>query len=331
MPRVVITRPISGDAEGLLREAGHQVWVNPDDLPLPRDRLIAELSSAAGVITLLNDRVDEALLAASPGLRVVANYAAGFDNLDLEACTGRGVLATNTPDVLTEATADLALALLLASARRLVEADAYVRAGRFKLWGPKLFLGADLAGRRLGIVGLGRIGKATARRGTGFGMRILYHQRRRDLEAETALGAEFRELDALLTESDFVSLHCPLTSETRHLIDERRLALMRPGAILINTARGPIVDEAALVKALVAGRIGGAGLDVYEREPDLADGLTAAPNTILLPHIGSATSWTRSRMAQIAAENVVAALAGHRPPNLLNPAALATASRRGAL
>lgn len=327
MPRVIITRPIPGDAEGVLRAAGHEVWVNPNDSPLPRDRLIAELSRSAGVITLLNDRVDEALLAAAPGLRVVANYAVGFDNLDLQACTRRGVLATNTPDVLTDATADLAMALLLACARRLIEADAYLRAGRFKLWGPKLFLGADLAGRTLGIVGLGRIGKATARRATGFGMRILYHEPLRNPDAEAALGAAYRELDALVAESDFISLHCPLTPKTHHLIDERRLALMRPSAILINTARGPIVDENALVKFLVAGRIGGAGLDVYEREPDLADGLAAAPNTVLLPHIASATSWTRSRMAQIAAENVVAALAGRSPPNLLNPAAAATAIR----
>jgi glyoxylate reductase len=328
MARVAITRPLPEDAERALRGAGHEVWVNPENLPLPRAQLVAELARSAGAITLLNDRVDEDLLAAAPGLRVVANYAVGYDNFDLDACTRRGVLAANTPDVLTDATADIAFALLLTCARRVVEADAYVRGGRFKLWGPRLFLGADLAGRALGIVGLGRIGQAMARRARGFDMTILYHQRRRDPAAEAELGAGYRDLDALAAEADFITLHCPLTAETHHLIDERRLALMRPGAILINTARGPVVDEAALVRALRDRRIAGAGLDVYEREPELAPGLAGAPNTVLLPHIGSATTQTRSRMAQIAAENVLAALAGERPPNLLNPAAFDRAGRR---
>jgi len=322
-PRVFVSRRLPGDAVERLRVAADvDQW--EDELPPPRQTLIEHLREADGAVTLLTERIDTELLAACPRLKVVANMAVGYDNIDVAACTAAGVLATNTPGVLTETTADFAFALLMAAARRVVEGDAFTRAGKWKTWDPTLLLGTDIWGATLGIVGLGQIGAAMARRGRGFGMRVLYASRspRPDLEAE--LGLERHPLDELLTKADFVSLHVPLTPETRHLIDARRLALMKPTAVLINTARGPIIDQAALVVALRQGRPGYAALDVTEVEPlPTDDPLLTLPNCIITPHIGSASFATRARMAAMAVENLLAALRGERPPNLINPDALA--------
>jgi glyoxylate reductase len=265
------------------------------------------------VVTLLHDRVDDAFLdAAGPSLRVVANVAVGYDNIDVPACARRGVIATNTPGVLTEATADLAFALLLMTTRRLGEGERLVRAGRTWSWNMFFLLGMGLQGKLLGIVGLGQIGTATARRARAFGMQIAYTGRRRAApELERELEAEYIEsLDDLLARADMVSLHCPLTPDTHHLIDARRLSLMQPHAHLVNTTRGPVVDEAALVEALRAGAIAGAGLDVFEHEPQVHPGLLELENVVLVPHLGSATLETRTAMAVLAARNALAVLAG---------------------
>lgn len=274
------------------------------------------------IVALLTDRIDDALLALTPNLRLVANVAVGLDNVDLAACAARNVLVTNTPDVLTEATADLAFGLLLAAARRIAEGDRLVRAGGFTGWTPTFMLGAPVHGATLGIVGLGRIGKAIARRARGFGMPVLYTQRHRvEPDAmERALGATWvPSLDELCSASDFVSIHCPLTAETRHLFDAARLARMKRGSILVNTARGPIVDEPALAHALEHGPLSAAGLDVFEEEPKVHAALLARPNAVLAPHIGSADHPTRVAMARIAAENVLRVLAGEAP---LSPVAV---------
>jgi len=266
---------------------------------------------SVALVTLLTDRVDRSVLEAGKGLRIVANVATGVDNIDVEAATRLGILVTNTPGVLTEATADLTWALILATARRVVEGDALVRAGKFRGWGFDLLRGMELRGRTLGIVGSGRIGRAVSRRAAGFGMKVLFHSRSRGVP-----------LRRLLERSDFVSIHCPLTQETYHLIGAREFRLMKPTAILVNTARGPIVDEKALIAALRAGRIAGAGLDVYEHEPFVPAALRKMRNAVLLPHVGSATDETRRRMLDTAVRNVKAALAGRRPQNLVNPEAL---------
>jgi glyoxylate reductase len=285
--------------------------------------LLAEAESAHGIVSLLTDRMDEELFARARSLRVVSNVAVGYDNVDVEAATRRGIVVTNTPGVLTEATADFAWALLMAAARRIPEADRYARSGQWTSWQPTLLLGMDVHGQTIGLVGLGRIGTAVARRALGFGMRVLYHDRSRRVEAEREMGIEYRGLEELLRESDFVSIHTPLTAQTRHLIDRERLALMRPTAILINTARGPVVDEQALYQALTAGRIAAAGLDVFEIEPLPSESpLIGLDNVVLAPHIGSATHATRARMGELAAENCVAVLTGRRPPNPVNPEVL---------
>jgi glyoxylate reductase len=291
---------------------------------MPRAELLERAAGKAGLVTMLTDIVDGELLdRAGPGLRVVANYAVGHDNLDLEACTARGVLAANTPDVVTEATADLTWALLLAAARRVAEGDRFLRSRRPWIWGPEFFLGFEVHGKTLGVVGLGRIGRAVARRAAGFGMPVLYTARRRlPPEREAELAVTWRELDELLAEADFVSLHLGLSPATRHLLDAERLARMKPTAVLVNTARGPIVDEAALAAALAAGRPGAAGLDVFEREPEVNPALLELDNVTVVPHLGTATRETRVAMGLTAAANVLAALDGGRPPNLLNPEAL---------
>ncbi len=275
---------------------------------------LADAADAEGLVCLLRDRIDEGFLARAPRLRVVANYAVGVDNVDLAACARRGVAVTNTPDVLTEATADLTFALILAVARRLGEAEALLRAGRWGSFEPGLLLGTELAGITLGIVGAGRIARAVARRGEGFGMAIAYASRHTQLA-----GARRVPLDALLAESDIVSLHCPLTPETRGLIGAPQLRRMKPTAFLINTARGAICDEEAVAAALAAGTIAGAGLDVFADEPRVSPALLAAPHAVLLPHIGSATRRTRTRMAELCALGVREVLAGRRPPNLVVP------------
>lgn len=298
--------------------ASMRLW--EEDLPIPYETLLGWIPDCAGLYCLLTDRIDEAVLdAAGPGLRVVSQMAVGYDNIDVSACTAQGIPVGNTPGVLTETTADLALALLLASARRVVEAAAFVKQGKWQTWRPMELTGQDLHGSTVGIIGLGRIGKAVARRLRGFGCRLLYTQPESDPEA-ASLGAEFVDLDTLLQSSDFVTIHCLLSEETHHLIAAPQLARMKPSAILINTARGPIVDQDALLEALREGIIAGAGLDVTDPEPMQPDHpLLACPNVVVLPHIGSASVATRTRMAQIAADNLIAGLKGERLSHCVNP------------
>jgi glyoxylate reductase len=320
LPRVYVARRLPEPALALLRsQAEITVW-GTDEVPPPRDVLIKEAAASDGLLPLLTDRIDGALLDAAPRVRVVSNYAVGFDNIDVDAATARGVVITNTPGVLTETVADFTMALLLASARRLVEGDKYTRAGKWQSWMPMLFLGQDIHGATLGLVGLGRIGDAVARRAHGFGMKVVYYDvvRREDLERD--LGIEFASLEDVLRRADFVSVHTPLTPQTRHLISAPQLRLMKKTAILVNTARGPIVDPDALYQALASGGIAAAGLDVFEVEPIPADHpLLTLDNIIVAPHIASASVETRTKMALMAAENLLTALAGSRPPNLVNP------------
>ncbi|HEX3331608.1 MAG TPA: D-glycerate dehydrogenase [Gaiellales bacterium] len=313
--RIVVSRRIPEPALELLHTAG-DVWLSPHDRPMTTAELHAAIAGADAVVTLLHDRVDDAFLdAAGPGLRVVANVAVGYDNIDVPACTRRGVIATNTPGVLVDATADIAMALILMSTRRLGEAERIVRQGGTWSWSMFFMLGSGLQGKTLGIVGLGQIGAATARRARAFGMRIAYAGRRRaDAGVEAELDATMLDLDELLATADVVSIHTPLSAETRHLIDARRLGLMKPTAHLVNTSRGPVVDEAALAAALRDGTIAGAGLDVFEHEPAIEPALLELENAVLLPHLGSATIETRTAMGVLAAENATAVLADQPPP-----------------
>ena len=289
-----------------------------------RGQLLEQLATADALISLLDVTVNDELLGAGPRLKVVANCAVGFDNVNLAAATRRGVVVTNTPDVLTDATADFTLCLLLAAARRLGEGERLIRSGRWAGWAPDLLLGMELGGATLGIVGLGRIGRAVARRARGFGMHILYSgPGAAPAEVESELGARHVPLDELLVASDAVSLHCPLTPATRHLINRNTLARMKPSAILVNTARGGCVDEPALAEALAEGVIAGAGLDVFADEPRIDPRLLSAPGAVLAPHLGSATHRTRGRMAALCAEAVRDVLAGRRPAHPLNPEVLA--------
>ena len=316
---VLITRRVPPPAVERLTAAGFDVHETPSDAPLARDELLKRVAGVAGLVALLSDRVDEELLAAAgPNLRIVANFAVGIDNIDVPACTRRGVRVTNTPGVLTDATADLTWALILATARHIVAGDRLVRSGQWPGWGPRELLGLQLSGATLGVIGAGRIGTAVALRSAGFNMRVLYTHPRANEELDRRLGATRTPLDTLLQESDVVTLHIPLRPENRHLLDASRLALLKPTAILINTARGPILDEPALVAALRSGQLAGAGLDVYEREPALAPGLAELPNVVLLPHLGSATTATRQRMSAMVADNVIAVLAGREPANAVN-------------
>jgi glyoxylate reductase len=331
MRKVYLTRPIAAQALTALRaQAEVALWPEPE-VAVPRPVLLEQVGAADGLLCLLTDRIDEEVIAAAPRLRVISNCAVGYDNIDVAAATRRGILVCNTPGVLTETTADLAWALLLAAARRISEAERYLRAGRWQSWSPQLMLGQDVHGAVLGIIGLGRIGEAVARRAQGFAMRVLYYDTERKPAAEQALGGRggpaaaprFVELEVLLREADFVSIHTPLTGATRHLIGARELAMMKPTAVLVNTARGPVVDQRALAEALRDGRIFAAGLDVFESEPvPMGDPLLALDNVLLLPHVGSASVATRTRMATMAAENLLAALRGERPANLVNPEAL---------
>lgn len=322
-PRVYVCRPLLGRALAMLQERCEvKVWPDPDRPPV-REVLLEEAREAEGLVTLVTERVDELLLQAAPRLRVVSNVAVGYDNVDVAAATRRGVVVTNTPDVLTETTADLTWALLLAAARRVVEGDRFTRAGRWGSWGLEFMLGQDVHGRTLGVVGLGRIGRAVARRARGFDMRVLYASRRRHEDAERELGVQWYLLDDLLAEADFVSLHTPLTPQTHHLINRERLRRMKPTAVLVNTCRGPVLDEEALVEALRERWIWAAGLDVFDREPLPADSpLLTLDNVVLTPHVGSASFATRARMCEMAAENCVAVLLGQRPPNPVNPEVL---------
>src|SRR4051794_20929261 len=318
-PQVFVSRSLPDPGIGPLLDAGLRVTYRELDSAPDREELLAGVATADAVLCMLTERIDGELLDAAPNLRIVANLAVGFDNVDVAAATERGIVVTTTPDVLTDATADLAWTLILATARRVAEADRFARSGEWTAWSGLALLGAPVAGRTLGIVGLGAIGTAVARRASGFDMPVLYTNRRRNLEAEQALAAvggpvpELVELDELLERADIVSLHAPLNDDSRHVIDAAALARMKPTAILVNTARGPLVDEPALVTALRDGTIAAAGLDVFEQEPKLAPGLAELPNTVLLPHIGSATHDARGAMVRLCCDNIVAVLAG-RPP-----------------
>jgi glyoxylate reductase len=312
--RIVVTRRIPEPAIELLQGAG-DVWLSPHDRPLETGELHEAVAGAEAAVTLLHDRVDDAFLdAAGSGLQIVANVAVGYDNVDVPACARRGVVVTNTPGVLTEATADLAFALILMATRRLGEGERLIRAQTPWSWSMFFMLGSGIQGKTLGIVGLGKIGQATARRARAFGMEIAYAGRRRaTVELEAELGARFLSFEELLGAADVVSLHCPLNAETRHLIDAAALDRMKPTAFLINTTRGPVVDEAALASALRGGAIAGAALDVFEREPEVHPDLLGLENVVLIPHLGSATVETRTAMGVLAARNVVAVLAGEAP------------------
>ena len=320
-PRVFVARRIPAQGlDRILDACDADVW--DEELPPSRTELLRRVAGVDGVLALLTDRVDDQLLdAAGPGLRVVSNYGVGYDNIDVPACTRRGIPVGNTPGVLTETTADLAWALLLAVARRVVEGDRSVRDGEWRTWGPMLLLGVDVHGATLGIVGFGRIGQAVARRAAGFGMRVLYNARHRvPEEVERATGATWMPLPELLAASDFVSLHVSLSAETRHLIDAAALGSMRRSAILVNTARGPVVDTDALVAALRDGTIRAAALDVTDPEPLPADHpLVGLDNCIVVPHIASATEATRGRMAAMSAANLLAGVRGERLPTPVNP------------
>ena len=320
-PKTFVSRIIPDDGLRMVTEATDAtVW--QDELPPPRDELLRAVEGCDGILTLLTDKVDAQLLdRAGPQLKVVSNYAVGFDNVDIAECTRRRIPVGNTPGVLTETTADLAFALLMAAARRIAEGDRYVRAGKWKTWGPMLLMGPDVHGATIGIVGFGRIGQAMARRASGFGMTVLYHDVN-ELPGDVTepLGAQFVPLPELLTRADFVSLHVNLTEETRHLIDARALRAMKPTAVLVNTSRGPVVDGAALHDALKSGEIAAAALDVTDPEPLPADdALLSLDNCLVVPHIASASRATRGRMAEMAAANLLAGLRGERLPTPVNP------------
>ena len=318
--KVFVTRDIPACGVERLRECSDlDVVVHQSRLAVTTQELFDGVEGTSALLCLLSDKVDETILKHGDKLRVVANYAVGYDNIDVKEATARGVWVTNTPGVLTDATADLAFTLLLAACRRLVEADRYTRDGKFVGWEPQLLLGMDLSGATLGILGMGRIGQALARRARGFGMKIIYHNRNRcTSDVEEKLGASYVEFDELLRRSDVLSLHLPGGAETVHLIGKRELGMMKDGSVLINTARGTVVDEGALVEALKEGKLLGAGLDVFEEEPKLHPKLASLPNVTLAPHIGSATEGVRSKMALMAAENILAVLDGRTPPNAVN-------------
>jgi glyoxylate reductase len=320
-PKVFVARRIPEAGLSVVTAATDAtVW--PDELSPPRDELLRAVAGCDGVLTLLTDRVDKEFLdAAGPQLKVVSNYAVGFDNVDVPACTARGIPVGNTPGVLTETTADLAFALMMAAARRLPEGDRYVRAGKWKTWGPMLLLGPDVHGATIGIVGFGRIGQAVARRAAGFGMKILYHDvHQADPAVEAEHSATFLPLEKLFAQADFVSLHVNLTPETRGLINTEKLGWMKPTAVLVNTSRGPVVDGAALATALRDGQIFAAGLDVTDPEPiAIDDPLLSLDNCLVVPHIASASHATRSKMAEMAAANLLAGLRGERLPTPVNP------------
>lgn len=315
MKKIVITASLPGEAVNKLKEK-FRVKIFPQKKCLSKDQLIRLLKDADGAITLLSDLLTSDVLEKTK-LKIISNYAVGYNNIDIEYATEKGIVVTNTPDVLTDATADLTLALILATARRIVESDKFLRSGGFKGWLPQLLLGVDLKGKTLGIIGMGRIGKAVARRAKAFGLEIIYNQRKKLIQSEEdALCAKFSPLEELLKKSDIVSLHCPLTKETNKLFDRERIFSMKKGAILINTSRGAVVDEEALCEALQA-HLFSAGIDVYENEPEINPKLLKLKNVILLPHIGSAGKETRETMAEMAVSNILAFFEGKVPPNII--------------
>lgn len=321
--KVLITSRLPEEIVSLIQRE-HEIEINELDKPMNRSDLLQRIRDKEGLLSSISDRIDEELLSNAPRLKVIANYGVGFDHIDLNAATARGIPVSNTPGVLTDATAELTFALILAVARRVVEGDQRTRQGQFRFWAPLLFLGRQVTGKTLGIIGFGEIGKAVSRRAVGFDMRVLYHSRARmDPSVEQKFSVEYRSLEDLLQESDFVSLHVPLTDKTRHMIGSRELNLMKRSAYLINASRGPVVNESELLEALRSGEIAGAGLDVYENEPELTAGLTELENVVLLPHVGSATVETRTKMAEMAAENLLAGLKGQTPRNCVNCVRLA--------
>jgi len=318
-PKVFVARPIPDQGLDLVKECcDAEIWEG--ELPPPRDVLLSKVKDLEGLLCLLTETVDAELLDSAPNLKVVSNMAVGFDNIVVAECTKRGIPVGNTPGVLTDTTADMAWALLMSGARRVVEAADYVRAGKWKTWGPMLLMGQDVYGATLGIIGLGRIGAAVAKRATGFDMRILYYDVRRREDLESEWGLEYVDLDTLLQKSDFVTIHTVLIPETHHLIGERELQLMKETAVLVNAARGPIVDSQALYQALRGGQISYAALDVTEPEPiNMDNPLLELDNIIIVPHIASASYATRGKMAEMAARNVIAGVRGERLPTCVNP------------
>lgn len=316
--KVFVTSIIPEIGIEILKKNGIEVIQNKNYLPIEKEKLIKKAKDCDAILCLLSNKIDEEIIDALPKLKVIANYAVGFNNIDVEYATQKKIWVTNTPDVLTDATADLAFALLLACSRRIVEADKFTREGKFKIWQSDLMLGKDLKGKTIGIIGAGRIGQAFARRTKGFDMKILYYDKKRIPDFEKETGAKFASLNQLLKKSDFVSIHTPLTKETYHLIDKEQFELMKDGAILINTARGEIINEKELVNALKSGKLFSAGLDVYEFEPKITKDLIKMNNVVLLPHIGSATTETRNKMAELAANNIVRVLSGKKPLTPVN-------------
>jgi glyoxylate reductase len=319
-PNIYVTRRLPQVAMDLL-EKNFQIESNPYDRVLTRAELLEKVKGRDGLLPLLTDRIDgEVMEAAGRQLRVIANYAVGFNNIDVPAATARKIAVTNTPGVLTDTTADLTLALILGVARRLAESDRYARAGKYEGWAPLLFLGADVHHKTLGLMGFGRIGYAVAKRALGFDMRILYHDNSRaDPELERQVQAQYADRDTLLKEADFLSIHVPLTPETKRFMSTREFSLMKPTAYIVNTARGEVIDEEALAAALKNKQIAGAGLDVFEHEPAIHPALLTMDQVIILPHIGSASTETRTKMGLMAAENLIAVFQGRVPPNCLNP------------
>ncbi|MBU1178812.1 D-glycerate dehydrogenase [Patescibacteria group bacterium] len=318
--RVYITRKIPESGINKLKEKGYEVDVNPEDKVLPKEELIVALKAKSydAVLCLLTDKIDDDVFLAAPQAKIFANYAVGFDNIDLVVAQKHNKLISNTPGVLTETVAEHTFALMLAIAHRVAEADKFTKAGQYKGWAPMLLLGTDLSHKTLGIIGLGRIGSRVAYHASrGFDMKVVYYDVKRNEEFEKEFNAVYKEVDDLLKEADFVSLHVPLLESTKHLINAERLKMMKKGAYLVNTSRGPVIDENALVGALKEGLIKGAALDVFEQEPKLAEGLAELDNVILTPHIASATQETRSKMSEIAADNIIAAMEGSEPPNLV--------------
>lgn len=324
-PHVLVTRVFPGQGVQLLRDAGLDVQQWQEDRPIPRDLLLQQVAEADGLLSMLTERVDAELLQAAPRLKVVANMAVGYDNVDVPACTRHGVVACNTPGVLTETTADLTFALVLAASRRIVEAAQLVKDGRWSTWSPSLLLGADVHHKTLGVLGMGRIGWEVAKRGLGFDMRVLYHNRRSQPEYEARAPGRVQhvDFDTLLRESDVLCINVALTPETRRMIGREQLARMKPTALLVNAARGPIVDPLALYEACRDGVIAGAALDVTDPEPiPMDDPLLTLPNVTIVPHIGSSTAETRAAMGDLAARNVAAVLTGQLPPGPINPEVL---------
>lgn len=318
--KIFVTRQIPGDYLEKLKEAGHEVTVSQFDRPLSEEELVEKVKGIDGLLSLLTDRVDGDLMdAAGPQLKAISNYAVGFDNVDIKAATDRGIVVTNTPcDEVNEAVAEHTWALILALARRIVEADESVRQGLYRGWEPDVYLGTNLIGKTLGIIGLGRIGSMVARRAKGYNMQIFYNKHEPDPEAEKELGVKFAALDELLAKSDFISLHVPLNDETRHMVNKDTLVKMKKGAFLVNTARGPVVDEHDLVEALKSAQLAGAALDVFDNEPNISPELLAMPNVITTPHIGSATKEARNKMGELAVGALLDVFDSTKPQNIVN-------------